>query len=230
MNELAQNLLFFGFLLSIAAYGVGALIRKKTKLVIFNPLLIAVALVIAVLTVLDIDYDIYYSGARYLSYFVTPATVCLAVPLYRQWEALRKNWKAILTGILAGALTGLGSVWALARLFALDYVQYVTLLPKSVTNAIGMGISEELGGVVTLTAAVIVVAGIVGSLCAQTAYRLLRITDPVAKGVGLGVSAHAIGTLKALELGEVEGAMSSLSIVVTGLVTVVLAPVFAKLI
>ena len=165
---------------------------------------------------------------KYVSYLLTPATVCLAVPLYEQFQLLKKNAKAVLLGIFSGVLTSLGSIFLLSRLFRLDHATYVTLLPKSITTAIGVGISEELGGYVSLTVAVILITGVLGNMIAEGLCKLFRITDPIARGVAIGTSSHAIGTAKAMELGEVEGAMSSLSIVVSGMLTVLGAAVFAR--
>jgi predicted murein hydrolase (TIGR00659 family) len=203
-------------------------LKKKWNVAIFNPLLISIALIILFLNAFSIDYEVYNEGAKYLSYFLTPATVALAVPLYEQIEPLKKNWKAILAGIFSGALTSAVCVLVLSVLFGLDHRQYITLLPKSITTAIGMGLSEELGGIVTITVAVIVVTGIIGNMFAESICKLFRITDPVAKGIGIGSASHAMGTAKAMEIGEVEGAMSSLSIAVSGLITVVVALVFAQ--
>ena len=228
MNEFFGNTLFFGALISLAAYGIGMLLKKKLRLAIFNPLLVAIVLTLGFVLVFDIDYETYNSGARYLSYLLTPATVCLAIPLYEQFESLRKNAAAILVGIVTGVITSLGSVLFLSYIFGLDHAEYVTLLPKSITTAIGMGVSEELGGYVAITVAVIIVTGIIGNIIAEGVCRLFRITEPIAKGIGIGSASHAIGTTRAMEIGEVEGAMSSLSIVVSGFVTVLLAGIFAN--
>lgn len=173
------------------------------------------------------DYESYENSAQYLSYLLTPATVCLAVPLYQQMTLLKKNLAAVACGILAGVLASLGSVLLLAFLFGLEHDVYVTLLPKSITTAIGMGVSEELGGLVTITVAVIIVTGVIGNVIGEAVCKLFRIYEPIAKGLALGTSSHAIGTAKALEMGEVEGAMSSLAIAVAGLLTVIGASVFA---
>lgn len=226
MNELLGNSLFFGVVISILAYQAGLMIRRKWKFAILNPLLISIIIVIAVLLVLRMDYEPYNEGAKYLSYLLTPATVCLAIPLYEQLEHLKKNVKAIAAGILSGVLSSLVSVWALSAAFGLSHEEYVTLLPKSITTAIGMGVSEELGGIVTITVAVIIVTGVLGNIIAELVCRLFRIKEPVAKGIAIGSASHAIGTAKALEMGEVEGAMSSLSIAVSGLLTVIGASVF----
>ena len=162
-----------------------------------------------------------------MSYLLTPATVCLAIPLYQQLNLLKKNLKAVAAGILSGVLTSILSVLGLSYLFGLSHDMYVTLLPKSITTAIGMGVSEELGGIVTITVAVIIITGVLGNMIADVVYRVFRIKEPVAKGLALGTASHAIGTAKAMEMGPVEGAMSSLAIAVAGLLTVIFASVFA---
>ena len=229
MNRILTDSVFFGAVLSLAAYEGGLLLKKKFKLAVLNPLLIGTACVMAVLSLLKIEYAQYNEGARYISYLLTPATVCLALPLYRQMSLLRQNLKAVAGGIAAGVLASLVSVFLLAKLFGLTHEQYVTLLPKSITTAIGIGISEELGGITTITVAAIVVTGILGNVIAEFVYRIFRIEEPVAKGLALGTASHAIGTAKAMEMGEIEGAMSSLAIAVAGLITVFGASVFAKL-
>lgn len=227
MSELLGDSLFFGMVVSVLAYQAGLWIKRKWKLAVFNPLLISIFLVIAVLLIFDVDYERYNEGAKYLSYLLTPATVCLAIPLYEQLEQLKKNGKAIAAGILSGVLSSLVSVLALAAAFGLSHEEYVTLLPKSITTAIGMGVSEELGGIVTITVAVIIVTGVLGNIIAELVCKIFRIHEPVAKGIAIGSASHAIGTAKAMEMGEVEGAMSSLSIAVSGLLTVIGASVFA---
>ena len=226
--ELFEQSVCFGVVVSLGAYGLGCLLQRRFHLALLNPLLISIAATILILLVAHVDYDVYYDGAKYLSFLLTPATVCLAVPLYEKLELLKQNWKAILAGILSGVLTTLVSVLAMSVLFHLSHAEYVTLLPKSITTAIGMGVSQELGGYVTLTVAVIIITGILGNVLAPLVLKLFRIHDPIAKGIAIGSSAHALGTAKAMEMGEVEGAMSSLSIAVSGLLTVVGASVFAQ--
>lgn len=222
-----EESVFFGVAVSLAAYGIGCILQKKLKSAIFNPLLISIILTILLLLVSHVDYDTYYAGAKYLSYLLTPATVCLAVPLYEKLELLRKNWKAISAGILSGVLTSLGCILVMSAAFTLSHEEYVTLLPKSVTTAIGMGISEELGGCVTLSIAVIIITGILGNIFAPVVCRIFKIEEPIARGIAVGTSSHAVGTAKAMEMGEVEGAMSSLSIAVAGLLTVAGASIFS---
>lgn len=229
MKEMLGNAVFFGVVVSLLAYEAGVLLRKKWNFALFNPLLIAIILVILVLNIFHIDYDTYNEGAKYLSYLLTPATVCLAIPLYEQVELLKKNWKAIFAGILSGVLTSCVCILVLSRLFRLNHEMYVTLLPKSITTAIGMGVSEELEGIVTITVAVIIITGVLGNVLADFVCKLFHITEPIAKGIGIGSAAHAIGTAKALEMGEVEGAMSSLSIAIAGILTVIMAPLFSGL-
>ena len=229
MKEFLGDSLFFGAIISLASYEAGLLIKRKFKLAVLNPLLIGTICVMAVLILLKIEYKQYNESAKYISYLLTPATVCLAVPLYQQIELLKKNLKAVAGGITAGVLTSLVSVFLLSKLFSLSHEQYVTLLPKSITTAIGMGISKELGGIETITVAVIIVTGILGNVLAEFICRIFRIQEPIAKGLAIGTASHAIGTAKAMEIGKIEGAMSSLAIAVAGLMTVLGASVFAKL-
>lgn len=227
MSEFFQESVYFGLTLTVLTFGVGSLLKQKLKSPLFNPILISMVLCIGFLLVFDIDYEIYQSGAKYISYLLTPATICLAIPLYKQFELLKRNRRAVLAGILSGVVTSLCTILVLAVLFRLDHQAYVTLLPKSITTAIGMDVSAQLGGQVSITVAVILLTGIFGNICAETVFRLTRITDPIAKGVAIGTSSHAVGTAKALELGQVEGAMSSLSIAVAGILTVAGATLFS---
>lgn len=228
MADFFQDSLFTGVTLSLVAYMIGAFLKKKFKSGIFNPLLISIIITIVVLLVSGVDYEIYNEGAKYLSWLLTPATVCLAIPLYEQWELLRKNYKAVMLGLLAGVVTSLCTVLTLSYVLKLSHENYVTLLPKSITTAIGMGVSEELGGYVTITVAVIVVTGVIGNILGELICKVFKIEEPISKGLALGCSAHAIGTAKAIEMGEIEGAMSGLAIAVSGILTVVLAPLFAN--
>ena len=175
------------------------------------------------------EYESYLKSAQYLNYLLTPTTVCLAIPLYQKLSLLKQNFAAIMISILSGVLSSGFSILAMSMLFGLTHEQYVTLLPKSITTAIGMGMSEELGGVVTITVASIVITGIMGNMCGSQLCQLFKIKHPISKGLALGTSTHAIGTTRAMELGEVEGAMSSLAMAVAGLCTVIAASVFAML-
>lgn len=228
MNMLNQSV-FFGVVISLVAYYIGMWLKKKFKLSIFNPLLISIIITIVVLLCTKMDYQVYYDGAKYISYLLTPATICLAIPLYEQVTLLKKQWKAVIGGIVTGVLTSMFCIFVMCLVMGLGHAEYVTLLPKSITTAIGMGVSEELGGVVTITVAVIVITGVLGNVISDLVCKLFHLEEPVAKGLALGTAAHAIGTAKAMELGEIEGAMSSLAIAVAGLLTVVTSSVFASL-
>lgn len=227
MNSVLTDSMFFGAVISVLGYLIGIYCRKKIS--VLNPLLIAIALTIVVIKALDIDYETYNSGAKYISYLLTPATVCLAIPLYRHINVLKSHAKEVFIGILAGVIASMGSILLMAYLFSLTHEQYVTLLPKSITTAIGMGVSEELGGIQTITIAVIIITGVFGNIIAEGVLKIFRIKEPVAKGLAIGTASHAIGTAKALEIGETEGAMSSLAVAVAGLMTVATASFFASL-
>ena len=227
MDKLILSSATIGIVISLLAYEIGLAAQRKWKLAVLNPLLISIVLVIAFLVAFHVDYDSYNSSAQYLSYLLTPATVCLAIPLYLQLDLLKKNIGAIIGGVLSGVLASLGSVLAMAVLFGLDHQQYVTMLPKSITTAIGVGVSEELGGYVTITVAVIIITGVLGNMSAEYICKLFRIKSPISIGLAIGTASHAVGTARAMELGEVEGAMSSLAIVVCGLCTVIGASVFS---
>lgn len=228
MNDFFRESMFAGITLSLVAYLIGTLLKKKFKLGIFNPLLISIVVSIVVLVVGKVDYYTYNEGAKYLSWLLTPATVCLAIPLYEQWGLLLKNFKAVMLGLVAGTITSLTTVLALALICGLSHEEYVTLLPKSITTAIGMGVSEELGGYVTITVAVIIITGVLGNIFGELICKIFKIDEPISKGLAFGASSHAIGTAKALEIGEVEGAMSSLAIAVSGILTVALSSLYAN--
>lgn len=228
MNEFFINSAFAGVTISLVSYMLGMYLKKKFKLGIFNPLLIAIAVTMVILFALNVDYDTYNTGAKYLSWLLTPSTVCLAIPLYEQISLLKKNFAAVAAGIVAGVLASLLSIFIMAKLFGLGHTEYVTLLRKSITTAIGMGVSEELGGYVTITVAVIVITGVLGNIFAELICKIFRINEPIAKGIAIGSASHAIGTAKAMEMGEIEGAMSSLSIAVAGILTVFGATLFSN--
>ena len=229
MNDLFLSSMYAGTVLSLGAYMIGVWLKNKFRSPLLNPLLVAIIITIAVLLVGNIHYEVYDSSAKMLSWFLTPSTVCLAIPLYENFRLLLNNLKAVLVGIVTGVLTSLASVLVLSALMNLSHEEYVTMLPKSITTAIGMGVSQELGGHVTITVATIVVTGVLGNMLAEPLFKLFRITEPIAKGVALGTAAHAIGTAKAMEMGEVEGAMGSLSIAVAGILTVCFSPLFASI-
>lgn len=230
MKELIDNSVYIGVLISLASYALGVWLRKKTGMSFFNPLLVSIILVILFLSVSGISYSTYAESADYISFLLTPATICLAVPLYEQFKLLKKNWKAVVAGIVSGVVSSLVCIFLMALLFRFDHQTYVTFLPKSITTAIGMGVAEELGGYVSLAVVVIVITGVLGNVIAEAVLKLFKIEEPIAKGIAIGSSSHAVGTAKAMEIGQIEGAMSSLSIVVCGLLTVIGASLFANFI
>lgn len=227
MTDFCNNSVYFGVAVSLVGYVIGVQLKKKFKLAVLNPLMISIIFVVGVVLLFKLDYPSYKKQAEILNYLLTPATIDLAIPLYQQLSLLRKNLLAVICGIISGVFASMSSVLAMSVLFSLSHEDFVTLLPKSITTAIGMGVSEELGGIQTITVAVIIVTGVLGNVIGEGVCKLFRITEPISRGLALGTAAHAIGTAKALEMGEIEGAMSSLSIAVSGLLTVVFASFYA---
>ena len=225
MQEYFANSIFFGIFLTIFMYQIGAAIQKKWPLPIFNPLLISMFAIIGILVVTKIPYETYEQGAKFIGNLLTPLTVYLAVPLYRQLKVLKENIAAVLISIICGCLAHIATMLVLAKALGVDDVLRNSVLGKSVTTAIALGVTNELGGIQGITIIGVVVAGVMGPLVGPTVLRLARVKNPVAFGLGMGSASHAIGTSKALEIGEVEGAMSSLAIVVTGILTVIIVPI-----
>ena len=230
MKEILGDSLFFGVGISVGTYILGSMIKKRVNFFLFNPLLLAITMTIATLLVTGIEYREYNNGAKYLSYLLTPATVSLAIPLYEQISVLKKNLTAILIGIASGVVTSGFSIFAMALLFGLGHTEYVTLLPKSITTAIGIGLSQELDGYVAITVSAIMITGLFGNIAGAGICRLFGIKHPIARGIAIGTASHVMGTAKAMEIGEVEGAMSSLSVAVAGCMTVGAAIIFEGLI
>lgn len=229
MNEFLSQLPLFSLVLTIGAYQIGLLLQKKWKSPLCNPLLIGVVLVVGVVLLTGFSVETYQAEMKIFSWLITPATVALAVPLYQQMQKLKKNLPAILAGVAAGAVTALASVFGLCALFSLDKQTTVSLLPKSVTVAIGLALSKQSGGIEALTSLVIAFTGILGSVVGPMLCKLLRLKNPIAQGVAFGTSAHVIGTAKANELGSIQGAVSSLSLAVAGILTAILFPLVVSL-
>ena len=221
---------YFGIFLTVLAYWIGVKVQRKTGLVVCNNMLVSVCFVIAVLTVFRIPYESYYVGGSVINMLLGPATTCMAVSIYTKRELLKKNWLPVLVGCLAGAVTSIASILVMCRLFGLDQITTVSLLPKSVTTPIATAICEGQGGIVPITVAGVIVTGIGGNLLGPYLIKLFRIKDPLAAGLGLGSASHAIGTAKALEIGETEGAMSGLAIGICGIITALLALFFDLLV
>ena len=228
MAEFLQQCGSWGVFATLAAYALGVVLNRKTGWPLFNPLLLGSIFVMVFLRCFGVPYGQYSASAAPVNWLLGPATVSLAIPLYEKWALLEKNLKAILAAIVAGVLTSLGSVLVMAWVLRMERAHAGTLLPKSVSTAIGMDIAQTLGGTATLAGAVIILTGIAGSLLADWVCKVCHITDPIAKGLALGTSAHAVGTSKALQMGEVEGAISGLAIAVAGVLTALLAPVAAN--
>lgn len=230
MNEMVAETAYFGVVISLLFYWFSVRLSRKIKLTLCNPLLITIIAVILVLKVFGIDYQSYNHSAQYLTYFLTPATVCLAVPMYRQIEILKKNIVAVFLGIGAGCVSHAIGIGVLTIWFKLSPQLKAALIPKSLTTAIAIGVSEELQGITSVTILSVVITGIFGAVIAEWVFRIFKIKEPVAQGLACGTASHAIGTSKAVQLGEVQGAMSSLAIVVNGIITVILAPFIMQMI
>lgn len=230
MKEVIINSIYFGAGLSLVCYSLGLVIRKHVPSELCNPLLLASIFVIVILKVFQIDYDVYNNGASHITALMQPATVCLAVPLFKQIQALKKNIGAILISIFCGCISHVIVVIGLGMLFGVDHALIASILPKSVTTPIALGISSEIGGIEAVTVIGVVIAGMMGAIVAPTIYKIFKIKEPVAQGLGLGAASHAVGTSKAVELGETQAAMGSLAIVVTGVMTVIIVPFVAQFI
>ena len=224
MAEFLENISLFPVLLTLGTYQFGLWCNKKVKHTLCNPLLIATVLSIALISIIGFDPQVYQAGTAGISWLLTPATVCLAVPLYEQLKTLRSHLGAILAGIVAGVLTSLLSILLMCRLFRLEDIVTISLLPKSITTAIALALTEQSGGIQALTTFAIVITGILGNLSGSALCKLLRITHPVAQGVGFGTASHVIGTSRAMEVDPLAGAVSSLSLAVAGILTAVLFP------
>ena len=222
MSALVESA-YFGILMTAAAYCAATTVQKKTGLVICNNLLISALLIGAVLTAFHIPYDAYYQGGSVINSLLGPATACLAVNIYQKRELLKQYWLPVLAGCTAGALTSVGSILLLCRVFGLERELIVSLLPKSVTTPIATAVAEGNGGIVPIAVAGVLYTGVLGNLLAPLLIKLFRVKDPVAAGLGIGACSHAVGTAKALEIGATEGAMSSLAIGLCGIVTAVAA-------
>ena len=211
---------YFGVALSVIAFGAGVRIQQKTKSALCNPLIIAIVLIIGVLLVFKIPYDSYNNGGEIINMFLAPATACLAVSIYTKLSILKKYWLPIIVGCIAGSLASMASVYGMCRLFRLDQSLIMSMLPKSVTTPIAVSVAQAHGGVVPVTVVAVIFTGILGSIAAPLFIRIFKVSDSVAAGLAIGACSHAVGTSKAIEIGEVEGAMSGLAIGICGVVTV----------
>ncbi len=225
MNEFLQQSSYFGFVLTIIIYYLAVLLKNKAKKSILNPLLIATIIIVIILLIFNIKYETYNIGAKYISYFLTPTTVCLAVPLYKQIKVLKKSILGILSGIIAGVLANAFVIVIFVKCFKMDNILGTSLLSKSITAPIAIGVTDELGGISSITVFAVILSGIIGAVIAPIIFKLLRIKSPVAQGLACGTAAHGSGTTTALELGEIQGAISGLAIIITGLITTLVVPI-----
>ena len=224
IEKLTSNPLF-GIIISLIAFEIGKFIFKKTKMAIFNPLLIGTGIVILFLNYFKISVNNYMMGGDFIVFFLAPATVVLAIPLFRQLDLLKKNFVPIMAGGIVGSITAIVSVVVLGKIMGIDEKLLLSFMPKSITTPIGIELSTLLGGIPSITVFAVVVTGITGNVSAPYVLSMFKIKHPVAKGIGIGISSHAVGTSRAIEMGEVEGAMSALSIVIAGILTIAIAPV-----
>lgn len=228
MTELFSASTYFFAALTVIVFVLASACQKKLKLVLLNPVLVSALVIIGLLSVLDVPYAMYQESCRVLSYLLTPATICLAISFYEQIDRLKKHLVPIVIGVLSGVVCSIGCIYLMAKAFALPDAMMFSLLPKSVTTAIGVVLSEELGGIAAITTAVIIITGISGNILMPTLCKWFRLEDPIAQGVGTGTSSHVIGTTRALEMSEMAGAVSSLSLTIAGLATSVLLSFLAS--
>ena len=228
MGDFLFSSSYFYVLLTFVAFSLGSLCQKHLKLAILNPILIGAVLVMAILKVLGISNQAYQSGCHILTYLLTPATICLAISFYRQFHELKHHLPIVAAGVLSGTLCGIASIYLLCRLFCLDRTLTLSLLPKSITAAIGVALSQEIGGITTITTVAISITGILGNIIGPGLCKLLRLRDPIAQGVAFGTASHVVGTAKAAELHQLAGAVSSLSLTLAGIITAVVLSIFGQ--
>jgi len=229
MNDLITSPIF-GVITSLIAYEIGIYIKKKGRFSIFNPLLIAIIILIIFLEKFHITYKDYNNGGQIISFFLFPATVALALPMYKKFDLFKQNAVPILIGIFSGAITGFICVVFLSKFFGLTGLLTESLIPKSITTPIGIALSKQLGGLSSITVVAIIMTGIIGSVIGPLLYKVFKIKDKVALGIAMGASSHALGTARAMEIGEIEGAMSGLTMAISGVVAVLLYPLLWKLV
>ena len=228
MTELLISNSYFCVLLTILAFAAGRLLQQKGKLAIFNPLLMGALIVIVFLKLTGISNADYQKGCQVLNYLLTPATICLAISFYQQFNTMKKHMWAVIAGLVLGTICCLGSIYVMGKLFRFDRVLTLSMLPKSITTAIGVPVSEEIGGIAAITSASIALTGVLTNMIGPSLCRLFQITDPIAQGVGFGTAGHVIGTSKAAELSQLAGAVSSFALTCTGIFTTVVLSFLAQ--
>lgn len=221
--------ILFGIIISVIGFYIGTRVHKKYKSDVLDPAVVGAIFIVIFLSIFKIDMSIYKQGGDLIEFFVGPATVVFAVPLYKNLDLLKKSWKSILIGIILGMTSGFMSIYVLSKAFKIDYTIMASMLPKTVTTAIGMPVSQEVGGIPGLTASFIIITAIFGNISSSFIIDKLKITDPIARGIGMGTSAHGMGTDKAMRMGEKEGAFASVAITVAGVLSIILVPLFLKI-
>lgn len=219
----------FGIVISIICFEIGIILMKKTRFPLFNPLLVAIVIIVGVLVVFKIPLESYEIGGDMISFFLSPITVILAVPLYKQFDLVKKHFLPIIVGITTGVVTSFVSVIFLSNALGLDKSLCFSLIPKSITTPMGVALSETINGISGITVMAVILTGICGAVISPLVFKLIKLENPVAEGIAIGTSAHAVGTSKAIEMSEIHGAMSGVSIGISGIVTVVLVPILIKL-
>lgn len=219
MRELLIDSSFFCMVLTIGCFCIGTVCQKKWKKAVFNPIIIGAGLVMLVLVVTGVPVESYQENIRLLNWLMTPATICLAISFAEQIRTLKAHLGAVIAGVVAGTVCSILCVAALAKAFGLSDLMIWSLLPKSVTTAIGVALSEQAGGIAAITTVAIILTGVLGNVLGPMLVKLFRITDPVAQGVAFGTASHVVGTTKAMELSPLAGAVSSLSLTMAGLLT-----------
>ena len=226
MKEIVFSSPFFGITISIVAYSIGVWLNKKTKMAIINPLLISYVIIIPLLILLNIPLEWYKRGGDIINMFLSPATAVLAITVYRQRKLLKDHILSVIVGSIAGSLTSLLVVYALCRLLLMPDEITVSMLPKSITTPMAIAVSESLGGIEAVTVLAVIITGISGNILGPILIKVFRIKNEIAPGMAMGAASHAVGTSKAIELGEVQGALSSIALVMSGIITVILSLIF----
>ena len=223
MKEIVFSSPFFGITISIVAYSIGVWLNKKTKMALINPLLISYVIIIPLLILLNIPLEWYKRGGDIINMFLSPATAVLAITVYRQRKLLKDHILSVIVGSIAGSLTSLLVVYALCRLLLMPDEITVSMLPKSITTPMAIAVSESLGGIEAVTVLAVIITGISGNILGPILIKVFRIKNEIAQGMAMGAASHAVGTSKAIELGEVQGALSSIALVMSGIITVILS-------
>ena len=226
MKEIVFSSPFFGITISIVAYNIGVWLNKKTKMALINPLLISYVIIIPLLILLNIPLEWYKRGGDIINMFLSPATAVLAITVYRQRKLLKDHILSVIVGSIAGSLTSLLVVYALCRLLLMPDEITVSMLPKSITTPMAIAVSESLGGIEAVTVLAVIITGISGNILGPILIKVFRIKNEIAQGMAMGAASHAVGTSKAIELGEVQGALSSIALVMSGIITVILSLIF----